>query len=558
MEQGGIIQKVDYPTDWIHPIVVVPKKQGVRICVDLTKLNKWVKRFTQPFPHGADANFASSPKKVFSCASKCTECNMSDPGPPGGPPRPPSTAFPKAGGSHSAKPMSEGKLSRTGVPHAVQTTSSSTPSAPTAPVGSPAEASKLCAAPAANSDSAAASSAGKDDVKDGKNSGRHSGRRMQSAEYEREKELRRKAYTAANEKVRLVLWPTQEAYSNVKKALGGEINWAKLASSVRWQDAWVTFNKRAIPSGKDREDLRRLALEILTPAKPKTKRGNNAGTPSQKRAREPSVSPAIKPSGSYVIPKKSKTGDPPAGEKISPEQESGVTEEDLEDEDMEKGIVEDKSQEPGLNSFTEDMGDALSTGYAAAAKRRPRQECPHILFIHKGKEMREKVTREEWKLLLAKLNEQLFDMAVEGKEVPRVEWSGHSKGTGLIAPVDEAAQHALIELVGAVTVAEHVFKAWPKGTKERENFTLVTIKVPASLANVSVDKLVKGLPVMNGFDAAGWRVFEATGVRGNKKERLLRLIVSVELLDTLREKDGYLYAGTGRVEVHYKKVRLSR
>ena len=45
MEKMGVITKVNGPTDWCAGMVVVPKPAGgVRICVDLTKLNKSVRR----------------------------------------------------------------------------------------------------------------------------------------------------------------------------------------------------------------------------------------------------------------------------------------------------------------------------------------------------------------------------------------------------------------------------------------------------------------------------------------------------------------------------------
>lgn len=45
METDGVISKVNEPTDWCAGMVVVPKPDGrVRICVDLTKLNRYVKR----------------------------------------------------------------------------------------------------------------------------------------------------------------------------------------------------------------------------------------------------------------------------------------------------------------------------------------------------------------------------------------------------------------------------------------------------------------------------------------------------------------------------------
>ena len=35
MEDAGVIVRVEQPTDWCAPMVVVPKKYDVRICVDL-------------------------------------------------------------------------------------------------------------------------------------------------------------------------------------------------------------------------------------------------------------------------------------------------------------------------------------------------------------------------------------------------------------------------------------------------------------------------------------------------------------------------------------------
>ena len=45
MEDQGIIRKVTEPTDWVHPIVIVPKKTGgIRLCVDFRQLNKSIVR----------------------------------------------------------------------------------------------------------------------------------------------------------------------------------------------------------------------------------------------------------------------------------------------------------------------------------------------------------------------------------------------------------------------------------------------------------------------------------------------------------------------------------
>ena len=45
LEKQGIIRKVTEPTAWVHPIVLVPKKEnGIRLCVDLGALNKCIVR----------------------------------------------------------------------------------------------------------------------------------------------------------------------------------------------------------------------------------------------------------------------------------------------------------------------------------------------------------------------------------------------------------------------------------------------------------------------------------------------------------------------------------
>ena len=51
MVQQGIIKPCgDEPSEWCHPLVVVPKAKGVRITVDLTKLNSQVSRPAHPSP----------------------------------------------------------------------------------------------------------------------------------------------------------------------------------------------------------------------------------------------------------------------------------------------------------------------------------------------------------------------------------------------------------------------------------------------------------------------------------------------------------------------------
>ena len=50
MEDAGVIVRVEQPTDWCAPMVVVPKKDDVSFCVDLTKLNESVRRERHAMP----------------------------------------------------------------------------------------------------------------------------------------------------------------------------------------------------------------------------------------------------------------------------------------------------------------------------------------------------------------------------------------------------------------------------------------------------------------------------------------------------------------------------
>ena len=41
LEEQGIIEKVEGPTPWVSPLVIIPKKNGeVRLCIDMRRANK--------------------------------------------------------------------------------------------------------------------------------------------------------------------------------------------------------------------------------------------------------------------------------------------------------------------------------------------------------------------------------------------------------------------------------------------------------------------------------------------------------------------------------------
>ena len=73
MKMKNIIEPVTEPTEWCHPMVVVNKSNGgVRICVDLTKLNEHIKRPVYPSktPKEAVSNIKSGSKYFTTCDAK--------------------------------------------------------------------------------------------------------------------------------------------------------------------------------------------------------------------------------------------------------------------------------------------------------------------------------------------------------------------------------------------------------------------------------------------------------------------------------------------------------
>ena len=67
LEQNGIIEKVEGPTPWVSPLVIVPKKNGkVRLCVDMRMPNKAIKRECHPSPTVDDLIHKLNGGTVFS------------------------------------------------------------------------------------------------------------------------------------------------------------------------------------------------------------------------------------------------------------------------------------------------------------------------------------------------------------------------------------------------------------------------------------------------------------------------------------------------------------
>ena len=67
LQSQGIIAPVTTPTEWCAPIVVTPKKDSdrIRLCVDLSRLNKYVRRERYQSPSPAQAVVDIEASKSF-------------------------------------------------------------------------------------------------------------------------------------------------------------------------------------------------------------------------------------------------------------------------------------------------------------------------------------------------------------------------------------------------------------------------------------------------------------------------------------------------------------
>ncbi|XP_022803357.1 uncharacterized protein K02A2.6-like [Stylophora pistillata] len=66
LEELDIIEKAEGPTPWVSPIVIVPKKTGIRICVDMRAANEAIERERHPVPTIEDLIVDLNGSTVFS------------------------------------------------------------------------------------------------------------------------------------------------------------------------------------------------------------------------------------------------------------------------------------------------------------------------------------------------------------------------------------------------------------------------------------------------------------------------------------------------------------
>ena len=67
MAKLGVIKRIEGPTEWCSPSMVVPKKNNkICLCDDFSKLNKAAKRYYHPLPATEELLAQLGDSKVFS------------------------------------------------------------------------------------------------------------------------------------------------------------------------------------------------------------------------------------------------------------------------------------------------------------------------------------------------------------------------------------------------------------------------------------------------------------------------------------------------------------
>lgn len=164
--------------------------------------------------------------------------------------------------------------------------------------------------------------------------------------------------------------------------------------------------------------------------------------------------------------------------------------------------------------------------------------------------------RETWTCFYEKLNVACMNLVFGGKEAPRVEWCGYSKGVGLIAPADKESRAIMKDIVSSIKVAEYTFRAWARG--EKGEYYPLTIRLPSTMPRetYTAAKVMREAVLHNRLPDK-YIIRSCQAVAGGRRDRLLRVGVEGELFDALKRLEGTIYVAESKLEVYYHGARLA-
>lgn len=403
---------------------------------------------------------------------------------------------------------------------------------------------------------------------------------------------RRGRFTPSHaERMLLTLWPSPEHKAEFKRCTGCDLDPARYFADLEFRDSYLNFLSARHPRAEVRTFLRKRAQILANKSavgkaflatqkrefdQKHGRRGEESAshrTPSMKRTREPSISPAsgsqaphrqgpqgktsrpsTSPSSSgSLTPTRRPVTDRPSPPPITPTPTPPSTEVNEEEEmdDDAAGTVDEDA--PRVSHFTADMRDALPQTAAEVVKG---VEYPHALFVYEGREERRRMSKKTWDLLAVKIQDATLDAILAGHNLQVAGLRVHY-GRGCVLCENRETAMKMKELVGGLKVAETTFRAWAKD--EVGEWSECTLRLPPSMpaSKIAAVKIMQVCALMNRWPQDSYRIRDFKPAPGSTKDSILRFGANTQLVEVIRASKGAVKIGCSKVNVHHKGQLLT-
>ena len=399
-----------------------------------------------------------------------------------------------------------------------------------------------------------------------------------------QRDAREKAHNEEIKKIRLALWPSPEAERSLLKKISDEkIDYRRLRDCVKWNDLWHTFQKAKTPTTKMRDELRKLAADILKkPSRKSSKRSNTGETHTSHKKIElhhfkndhtyatAGVKRKLSTTSISSLDSAPAASAPTAGSSSRPEAKrtrpgpstsssaTGTAPRSTQSEDEER--IEDEilgeEDEPPLDAFVEQMTAALPysgavTGSPKGGKKK--NFSKFFLYIHQGTEARCTISKSVWKVFDEKFQALLIDDTLKDKETPNILWMTWKKGVGMIMPTDQRSQELAKAAVDKIEVVGTKFRAWAPGDKGK--YELISVRLPQKFSSLPSGKLLTAMEKKNNIPGTKWKLASTSTTPSG--EKVMKIHVESEVLELLAGLDGFVFLAGAQLEVHKDGVKLN-
>jgi len=361
-------------------------------------------------------------------------------------------------------------------------------------------------------------------------------------------------------RVQQILYPTPESLADFKRKTGKEFSAKRLLDSSYFAERWRVFAKDPKPTGEARNVLRGIATETFKRpsrrAPPATSEETIGNLTNSKRTRAEITVSTISSTPLGKAPKipKLKAREPQASTSkvVAPPEPSTIADPNTGDVVVDEEVYN-----------TLDFAEEGTYASAAAGKKSKSKwaESDLALFIHLSEDERKLMPRVTWRMFSEQFQEKILQLDETDQPSPFIDFSGWSKGTGLIVAADEDSKVLVRDLISTMEVQTHKLRAWERG--ERGAFTLLTCHLPETLnpAIFSGGRTLLNIARKNkltiGENNANIQALSCKNIAEGTNKRLLRFKVTKNVLKEIYMKKGILYAAGVRLEIHLNGKALT-